>query len=201
MKETSREPLSATVGASSAAQTVGVFGSSQPRPGDAEYATAFELGAEIARRGARVVCGGYGGTMEAACRGAVEAGGSTLGVVLAGVGRPNPWLQERIVASDLGERLRRLRDASNAWIFLPHGLGTLLELVWMAESVVKAEASPRPFVLLGDFWRAVVETALSQASPGEGASALRSAVRFADTAPEAVSAAFGASRTGGDLAR
>lgn len=61
-------------------------------------------------------------------------------------------------------RLRRLLDEANAWIFLPRGLGTMLELVWMAESVVKADAAPRPFVLLGDFWRPTVETALAEAA-------------------------------------
>jgi hypothetical protein len=40
----------------------------------------------------------------------------------------------------------------------------MLELVWMAESVVKADAAPRPFVLLGDFWRPTVETALAEAA-------------------------------------
>jgi hypothetical protein len=59
---------------------------------------------------------------------------------------------------------------ANAWIFLPRGLGTMLELVWMAESVVKADAAPRPFVLLGDFWRPTIETALADASPEEKAS-------------------------------
>ncbi len=172
---------------------VGVFGSSLPREGELSYEEARQLGGEIARRGARVICGGYGGVMEAACRGAVEAGGTTRGVVLAGRGRPNAWVQETVVASELGERLRLLRDSSQAWIFLPRGLGTMLELLWMSESVVKNEASPRPLVLVGEFWRALVESALAEAADPSGAEALRSAVRFAPTVPEAVSAALGES--------
>ncbi|MGH9398933.1 MAG: Rossmann fold nucleotide-binding protein, partial [Thermoanaerobaculia bacterium] len=62
---------------------IGVFGSSLPREGEAAYEEAREIGQLVARRGGRVVCGGYGGVMEAACRGAAEAGGSSLGVVLA----------------------------------------------------------------------------------------------------------------------
>ena len=169
---------------------VGVFGSSRPAEGDPAYEQARELGRELGRRGARVVCGGYGGVMEAACRGASEAGGVTVGVVLAGRGQPNAWVTETRAASDLGDRLRRLRDTSDAWIFLPRGLGTMLELLWMAESVVKGEAAPRPFVLLGEFWRALVDSALAEAASPSGAEELRNAVRFAATVPEAVAAAL-----------
>ena len=170
---------------------VGVFGSSLPAEGDAAYADAWELGREIARHGAGVVCGGYGGVMEAACRGAAEAGGRSIGVVLAGRARPNEWVRETAVASDLGDRLRRLRDLSDAWIFLPRGLGTMLELLWMAESVVKSDVSPRPLVLLGVYWQALLESALAEASSPAGAQALRNVVRSAATAPAAVSAALG----------
>lgn len=170
---------------------VGVFGSSLPAEGEAAYEQARELGRALARRGARVVCGGYGGVMEAACRGAVEAGGATRGVVLAGRGQPNAWVREATVANDLAERLRLLRDGSDAWIFLPRGLGTMLELLWMAESVVKGDASARPLVLVGESWRSLMESALAEAANPAGAAALRNTVRFAATVPDAVTAATG----------
>lgn len=176
---------------------VGVFGSSLPRPGEPAYDVAVDLGREIARRGARVVCGGYSGVMEAVCRGAVEAGGSTRGVVLSGRGEPNAWVTETIVARDLGSRLALLRDGSDAWIFLPRGLGTMLELVWVAESVVKKQVRPRPLVLLGEFWRALVETALAEAPNPEGAAALGGVVRFVPTVPEAAAAALAPPRPRG----
>src|SRR3954471_4131709 len=53
-------------------------------PGEAnpeESAAAERVGAELARRGAIVVCGGLGGVMEAACRGAKAAGGTTVGIL------------------------------------------------------------------------------------------------------------------------
>ncbi len=170
--------------------SVGVFGSSLPREGSASYEDARQVGREIARRGGRVVCGGYGGVMEAACRGAAEEAGRSLGVLLAGRGEGNQWLTERLREPDLPARLRRLRDECDAWIFLPRGLGTMLEIAWMAESVVKKDAGPRPFVLLGDFWRPTIETALAEASNPSGAKALRSCVRFATTPAEAVCLAF-----------
>ena len=96
-----------------------------------------------------------------------------------------------MVAADLGERLRILRDSADAWIFLPRGLGTMLELVWMAESVVKGGTPSRPLVLVGEFWRALLDSALAEASSASGADALRRVVRFAPNVNEAVSAALG----------
>jgi len=157
--------------------SVGVFGSSLPSEPDSEYEDARELGRHIARGGGRVVCGGYGGVMEAACRGAAEAGGPSVGIVLAGRGAPNPWVTEAIAALDLADRLRRLRELTESWVFLPRGLGTMLELVWLAESVVKGDIRPRPLVLVGDFWRSVLDTTLAEASSTSRVGALRSCVR------------------------
>ena len=170
--------------------SAGVFGSSLPRESDAAYEDAREIGREIARRRARVVSGGYAGVMEAACRGAAEAGGPSLGVLLEGRGNGNAWLTARLRVPDLSARLRSLRDESDAWIFLPHGLGTMLELAWIAESVVKSDSAPKPFILLGDFWRATVELALSEASSPAGKEALASCVRFATSPAEAVALAL-----------
>lgn len=170
--------------------SIGVFGSSLPSEGSAAYEEARQIGREIARRGARVVCGGYGGVMEAACRGASEEGGRSLGILLAGRGEGNRWLSESARESDLSARLRRLRDESDAWIFLPRGLGTMLEMVWMAETVVKGDSPARPFVLLGGFWRPTLDLALAEASDPAGARALRSTVRYADTPEEAVRSAI-----------
>jgi uncharacterized protein (TIGR00725 family) len=170
--------------------SVGVFGSSLPREGSAAYEDARAVGREIARRGGRVVCGGGGGVMEAACRGAAELGGTSLGILISGRGKGNRWLTERLAESDLPARLRRLRDESQAWIFLPRGLGTLLEIVGIAESVVKEDVAPAPCVFLGEFWRPTVAMALAEASNPEGAAVLRSCVLFAASPVEAVDAAM-----------
>lgn len=168
--------------------SIGVFGSSLPREGSPAYEEAREIGREIARRGARVVCGGYGGVMEAVCRGATEEGGESLGVLISGAGSPNPWVTRSESEPDLAARLRRLRDESDAAIFLPHGLGTMLEIIFLAESIVKGAASLRPLVFLGGFWRDTVEKAAAEAA---GQISLASSVSFAATPAEAVSRAFG----------
>lgn len=169
---------------------IGVFGSSQPRAGEAAYEEAREIGRLVARRQGRVVCGGYGGVMEAVCRGAAEAGGSSLGVVLEGRPDANAWVTRVSPEPNLAARLTRLRDASDAWIFLPRGLGTMLELIWVSESVVKGDTPARPFVLLGEFWQPTVEKAIAEASRLTGAQALRASLSICAGPAEAVEAAF-----------
>ena len=57
-----------------------IFGTGRAKPGDAAYALAYELGKLLVEAGFTIANGGYGGTMSAAARGAVEAGGKTIGV-------------------------------------------------------------------------------------------------------------------------
>lgn len=172
--------------------SIAVLGSSRAAPDGPDYQNALAVGREIARRGARVVCGGYGGVMEAACRGAAEGGGSSLGVLLPG-GEPNPWVSEVVRESDLGGRLRRLRDESSAAIFLPRGLGTLLEISWMAESIAKGHVPPRPLVFLGLFWRRAAALVVSEAA-GPASEELAASIRFVAGPEDAVAAACRAER-------
>jgi len=169
--------------------SIAVLGSSRAAEDSADYRHALEIGREIARRGGRIVCGGYGGVMEAVCRGASEAGGRSLGILLSS-GEPNRWVSEVVREEDLAGRLRRLTTESNAAIFLPRGLGTLLEIAWTAESVAKAHVPPRPLVFLGLFWRRAVALAVNEAA-GPGAEALGRSIRLVSTPAAAVDAAFG----------
>jgi uncharacterized protein (TIGR00725 family) len=169
--------------------SIAVLGSSRAAEDSPDYRHALEIGREITRRGGRVVCGGYGGVMEAVSRGAAESGGHVLGVLLAG-GNPNPWVSEVSREADLSARLRRLRDESSAAIFLPRGLGTLLEIAWMAESIAKAHVAPRALVFLGTFWRRAAALAVNEAA-GPAAEALGRSISFVSTPAAAVAAAFG----------
>ena len=129
--------------------------------------------------------------MEAACRGAAQTGGGRIGVVLAGRGPGNAAVAETIVARDLGERLRLLRDLSDAWVFFPRGLGTMLELVWIAESVVKSEAPARPLLIVGEFWRAALDLALREAAVRGTARELEAAIHVVSGPEEATAIIFG----------
>jgi uncharacterized protein (TIGR00725 family) len=169
-------------------RSVAVFGSSRAAQDSLDYRNAVAVGHEIAERGGRVVCGGGGGVMEAVCRGASEAGGRTLGVVI-GDAAPNRWVTDVVREADLATRLRRLRDESGSAVFFPHGLGTMLEIAWMAESIAKGEIAPRPLVFLGLFWRRTAALAVSEAV-GPGAGALVESIRFASVPEDAVAAAY-----------
>ena len=92
-------------------------------------ADAEAVGAELARRGAVLVCGGLGGVMEAACRGARAEGGVTLGI-LPGAERSaaNPWVSVA-VATGLGElRNGLVVRCADAVIAIAGGYGTLSEI-------------------------------------------------------------------------
>jgi len=100
--------------------------------GDADAAqerAAEAVGHELATAGAVVVCGGLGGVMAAACRGAREAGGVTLGL-LPGSDRSagNPWLTVA-VATGMGElRNGLVARASDGLVAVGGGFGTLSEI-------------------------------------------------------------------------
>ncbi len=106
---------------------VGVVG-----PGEAtaaEIAVAEELGARLVDLGATVVCGGLGGVMEAACRGAKSRRGTTVGL-LPGLDRSaaNGWVDVAI-ATGLGElRNGLIVRTSDAVVAVGGGAGTLSEI-------------------------------------------------------------------------
>jgi len=101
-------------------------------PGEAEpdeIAAAEQVGAELARREAVVVCGGLGGVMEAACRGAKEAGGTTVGI-LPGVdrGAANRFVDVAL-PTGLGEARNALVvRAADVLIAVGGAYGTLSEI-------------------------------------------------------------------------
>ena len=104
---------------------------------------AFDVGRGLALAGAAVVCGGLGGVMEAACRGAREGGGLTVGL-LPGIDRAdaNPYVSVAI-ATGLGEARNALVvRAADAAIAVGGEFGTLSEIAFalkLGKSVVGLE--------------------------------------------------------------
>lgn len=137
---------------------IAVFGSSEPAPGDPLYEQAHRLGGLIAAAGHVLVTGGYGGVMEAACAGAVGAGGRTVGVTCAiFAGRePNRFLTEEIRADDLFERTQKLIELAGGFVVLHGKSGTLAELALLWALDRAGCLNRRPVVLLGDGWSALL---------------------------------------------
>jgi hypothetical protein len=106
---------------------IGVIGGSEVSPQIADLAE--EVGREIARRGAVLVCGGLGGVMEAACRGASSEGGLTIGI-LPGDSRQtaNPYVRIPIVTGIGYARNVAVVKSTQAVIAIDGSYGTLSEI-------------------------------------------------------------------------
>jgi len=137
---------------------VAVFGSSRVHEDHPLYGEAYQLGRRLAEAGFEVVTGGYEGAMEAVSRGAREADGTIHGVTLSLFDplKPNPWLTAEVRARLLGERLDRFYDLADAFVVLPGGTGTLLELAYVWNLAVIGALNHRPILLLAQPWRTVV---------------------------------------------
>lgn len=106
---------------------IGVVGGAAPT--EAEEAAAEAVGRALAAGGAVLVCGGRGGVMEAACRGAREAGGLTVGILPGGDrGEANPYV-DIAIATGLGEaRNAVIARTAQALIAIGGSYGTLSEI-------------------------------------------------------------------------
>ena len=138
---------------------VGVVGSGEASAG--ELAIAEELGARLVDLGAVVVCGGLGGVMEAACRGAKSRRGTTVGL-LPGLDRSaaNGWVDVAI-ATGLGElRNGLIVRTSDTVVAVGGGAGTLSEIGF-------ALKLGRPVIGIGTF---EVDGVVQVASAAEAAS-------------------------------
>jgi uncharacterized protein (TIGR00725 family) len=112
---------------------VAVVGPGEPGPAELEHARV--AGAKLAEGGAVVVCGGRGGVMEAACRGAKEAGGTTLGI-LPGSSRAeaNPYVDVAI-PTGMGEMRNALVvRTADALVAIGGKWGTLSEVAFALQA-------------------------------------------------------------------
>lgn len=134
---------------------VTVFGSARFQPGHPYYQLALEVGRELALAGFTVITGGGPGAMEAANRGAHEAGGRSVGlnIKLPHEQEPNPYVDQTVEFQYFFIRKVMLMKYSCAYIVLPGGLGTLDELFEAATLIQCGKVGPFPLVLLGEtFW-------------------------------------------------
>jgi uncharacterized protein (TIGR00730 family) len=141
-------------------KTVTIFGTSRAKPNEPAYELAEQTGFLLAKAGFTIANGGYGGTMLAAAKAAAQAGGEVIGVTCSAFksSKANPYVTREIVTASLDERLDTLVKLGQAYIVLAGGTGTLLELakVWEMKNKGFLDAD-RPVILVGDFWRPLVE--------------------------------------------
>jgi hypothetical protein len=139
---------------------VAVFGNGRTPEGHPVLAQAERLGRLLAEAGFDVLSGGYGGTMEAVCRGARQAGsrrvvGVTLDLFTPPL-QPNPWLTEERRVRDFIPRLEVLSEA-DAYVVLRGGIDTLTEATLMWTLLEMGQIKARPLLFVGSEWRRLFE--------------------------------------------
>jgi uncharacterized protein (TIGR00730 family) len=139
---------------------VTVFGSARFREEHRFYDMARRLGALLARDGFTVMTGGGPGVMEAANRGAKEAGGRSIGcnIELPHEQTPNAYLDRWVTFRHFFVRKVMLVKYSYGYIAMPGGFGTLDEMTEAATLIQTEKISHFPLVLMGvDFWKPLLE--------------------------------------------
>lgn len=129
---------------------VTVFGSARFKPGHEYYELAREVGKGLARTGFTTMTGGGPGIMEAANRGAKEAGGNSVGcnIVLPFEQKPNPYLDTWVSIRYFFVRKVLLSKYSYGFVVMPGGFGTLDEFFEALTLVQTGKVSQFPIVVM-----------------------------------------------------
>ncbi len=139
---------------------VTIFGTSKAKEGDSVFNLAEDTGKLLAQSGFTIVNGGYGGTMLAAAKAASLAGGEVVGVTCSAFkkSKPNKYITREVLTHSLDERLDTLIELGQAYIVLPGGTGTLLELakVWELQNKGFIEKK-KQIIIMGKFWSPLIE--------------------------------------------
>lgn len=139
---------------------VTVFGSARFDEQHRYYQLARDVGAKIAQLGLTTITGGGPGIMEAANRGAKEAGGKSIGcnIVLPHEQHANPYVDRFIEFRYFFVRKVMLVKYSYGFVILPGGFGTLDELFEVATLVQTRKVENFPLILMGrDFWEPLLD--------------------------------------------
>ena len=170
---------------------VTVFGSARFTEENPYYELAREIGGKLARKGFSVMTGGGPGIMEAANRGAHEAGGRSIGcnIQLPFEQAPNPYLDVFVDFRYFFVRKLMLVKYSHAFVLMPGGFGTMDEIFETATLIQTHKIRDFPLVLVGShYWDELLDFMRKRMIP-EGTISPEDIDRFlvTDSPEEAVS--------------
>jgi uncharacterized protein (TIGR00730 family) len=139
---------------------VTIFGSARTKVGDSDYVLARQIASNLAAAGYAIISGGGPGIMEAANRGAAEAGGLSIGlnIDLPQEQQTNAWVNLPLEFRYFFVRKVMFMKYSQAFVCMPGGLGSLDELFESLTLIQTKRIRPFPIVLAGSsFWQGLVE--------------------------------------------
>lgn len=136
-----------------------IFGSSACKPKSELYSFAEKLGSIVARNGFTVANGGYDGTMDAAAKGARNAGGSVIGITTDEITRcdPSTYLTEEFREPTLMGRLEICLTIADVFIALPGSIGTLAEMVLAWNKLELGLIHARPLIAVDQKWKKIFD--------------------------------------------
>jgi len=151
-------------------RAVSVFGSARTPRDHPHYAAGVAIGSALAQAGYAVITGGGPGAMEAANRGASDAGGLSVGL---GIELPfeqdlNEWVDVGIAFRYFFVRKTMFVKYAQAFVILPGGFGTMDELFEALTLVQTRKVNQFPVVLMGtDYWQGLLEWLRTSTASGE----------------------------------
>jgi uncharacterized protein (TIGR00730 family) len=166
-----------------------VFGSARFPPGHQYYELGREVGAAVAGLGFTVMTGGGPGVMEAANRGAQEAGGRSVGcnITLPHEQYPNRYLDRHVTCHYFFVRKVLLFKYSFGFVVLPGGLGTLDELTEALTLIQTGKILQFPVVLMGvTYWQPFIELLREMVTLGTVSATDLDMFFVTDSVPEAM---------------
>ncbi len=139
---------------------VSIFGSARTQPDDPYYQKAEYLARLLAEKGFGIITGGGPGIMEAANKGAAQAGGQSVGmnIQLPYEQKPNPYANIAIDYKYFFIRKVMFVKYAMAYVILPGGFGTMDELFEALTLIQTRRIKPFPVVLMGsEYWKGLVD--------------------------------------------
>ncbi|OGP49535.1 MAG: Rossman fold protein, TIGR00730 family [Deltaproteobacteria bacterium RBG_13_43_22] len=139
---------------------VSMFGSARVKPGEPYYEQAVEIASLLVKHGFNVISGGGPGVMEAANKGAAEAGGKSIGlnIQLPYEQKPNPFANIRMDFRYFFIRKVMFVKYAVAYVILPGGFGTLDEFSEAITLIQTHRIKPFPVILVNrSYWKGLLD--------------------------------------------
>lgn len=139
---------------------VSIFGSARVKPEDPVYGLTERIAELFVKNDFAVITGGGGGVMEAANKGAAEAGGTSIGlnIILPFEQKPNPYANIQLEFKYFFIRKVMFVKYAMAYIILPGGFGTLDELFEAVTLIQTHRIKPLPVILVGSaYWSGLID--------------------------------------------